>query len=126
MALATVPFVARTLRPPAPGLPTYGRVTSESGTIFSARFAPDSNSIIFGAAWNGKPDQVFTTVGNTLQTQPLNIALATLLAVSKKNELALAMNGTHTGQLETIDAVLATVVASSANPGSVRTPMPSP
>jgi len=106
------------LRPPA-HLPDYQRVTFESGTVYSARFAPDGQSIIYSAAWNGRPLQLFTTVGNSLQTQPLNYSDATLLAISNHNELALAMHGTHSGQLETIDGMLADAPLAGGSPHEI-------
>ena len=46
------------LRAPVPA-PTYRRLTFEAGTVYSARFAPDGDSILYSAAWNGKPVQLF-------------------------------------------------------------------
>jgi eukaryotic-like serine/threonine-protein kinase len=91
--------------PTAP--PAYHRVTFESGTIYSARFSPDGRSIVYGAAWNNKPVQLFTTVGNSLFSQPLGFTDSILLGISRTNELALAVGGTHTGQLESANGMLA-------------------
>lgn len=88
--------------------PGYHRLTFESGTIYSARFAPDGQSIIYGAAWNNKPVQLFTTVGNSLLSQPLEFTDAGLLGISRSNELALVVGGSHTGQFETVNGMLAT------------------
>jgi len=44
------------LRPESPAL-TYRRVTFEHGTVYSGRFAPDGQSVVYSAAWNGKPLQ---------------------------------------------------------------------
>ena len=46
--------------------PSYRRLTFEAGTVYSARFAPDGQSIVYSAAWNDKPVQLFSTVGNSL------------------------------------------------------------
>ena len=99
--------------------PEYQRVTFELGTVYSGRFAADGQSIIYSAAWNGRPLQLFTTVGNSLQTQPLNFADATLLAISNKNEIALALHGTHSGQLETINGMLAVAPLAGGSPREV-------
>jgi eukaryotic-like serine/threonine-protein kinase len=106
LALATLFLgLAQLLRVPnAP--PGYRRLTFEAGTIYSARFAPDGH-IVYGAAWNNKPVQLFTTVGNTLLSQPLGFTDAVLLGISRSNELALVVGGTHTGQLETTNGMLA-------------------
>ncbi len=96
--------------------PAYHRLTFEAGTIYSARFAPDGQSIVYSAAWNGKPVQLLTTVGNMLLPQPLNLADANLLAVSRSNELAVVLHGTHNGQLETIDGMLARAPLAGGSP----------
>jgi Tol biopolymer transport system component len=87
--------------------PGYSQLTFEAGTIYSARFAPDGQSIVYGAAWNNKPVQLFTTVGNSLLSQPLEFTDAILLGISRTNELALVIGGAHTGQLETTNGMLA-------------------
>ncbi len=103
------------LRAPVPP-PSYTRLTFESGTVYSARFAPDGQSIVYSAAWNGKAVQLFTTVGNSLLAQPLDLKAANLLAVSPSNELAVVLGGTHNGQLETVDGMLARAPLAGGSP----------
>jgi eukaryotic-like serine/threonine-protein kinase len=103
--------------PPAP--PKYRRLTSEAGTVYAARFAADGQSIVYGAAWNNKSTQLFSTVGNSLLAQPLNLSDANLLAIAPNNELALVMKGTHSGQLETVDGVLARAPLAGGSPRQV-------
>jgi hypothetical protein len=107
LAIATALLAVRQFLhlPPAP--PSYQRLTFEAGTIYSARFTPDGQSIVYGAAWNNKPVQLFTTVGNSLLTQPMGFTNAVLLGISRTHELALVTGGSHTGQLETVNGMLA-------------------
>jgi len=100
--------------PSAP--PVYRRLTFEAGTVYSARFAPDGQSIVYSAAWNDKPVQLFSTVGNSLLAQPLNLSDANLLAVSPNNELAVVLHGTHNGQLETVGGMLARAPLAGGSP----------
>ena len=100
--------------------PVYRRLTFEAGTVYSARFAPDGQSVIFSAAWNGKPVQLFTTVGNSLLAQPLNLSDANLLAISSSNELAVVLHGTHNGQLETVDGMLARAPLAGGSPKELQ------
>ena len=102
-----------------PTQPVYQRVTFEAGTVYTARFAPDGRSIIYGAEWGGKPVQLFSTVGSSLLAQPLNFAHANLLAISPANELALVLNGTHDGQLETVGGVLSRAPLAGGSPREV-------
>jgi eukaryotic-like serine/threonine-protein kinase len=99
-----------------PPLAQYERVTFEPGTVYSARFASDGKSIVYGAAWDNLPLHLFTTVGNSLETQPLNLPESSLLAVSAKNNVALATHGTHTGQLEIIGGMLAVAPLAGGSP----------
>jgi eukaryotic-like serine/threonine-protein kinase len=118
LALALLPLGIEQLRPLAPP-PAYHRLTFEAGTIYAARFAPDGQSIVYSAAWNGKPVQLFSTVGNSLLAQSISVTDANLLAISHTNELALVSHGTHTGQLETIDGMLAVAPLAGGSPREV-------
>ncbi len=100
--------------PPVPA--AYSRLTFEAGTVYAARFASNGQSIIYSAAWDGKPTQLFSTVGNSLLSQPLQLTEANLLAVSRDNELALTLGGTHSGQLETINGMLARAPLAGGSP----------
>jgi serine/threonine protein kinase len=82
--------------------PSYRRLTFEQGTVYSARFAPDFRGVVYGAAWNGNPLQIFSTVGDSLLSQPLNLADANLLAISRSGELAVSLHGTRLAHLETV------------------------
>jgi eukaryotic-like serine/threonine-protein kinase len=117
LALAVLALAKVFHAPPAS--PIYRRLTFEAGTVFAARFAPDGRSIIYAAAWGGKPVQLFSTVGNSLLAQPLNFDHANLLAISSANELAVVLNGTHDGQLETVDGVLARAPMAGGSPREV-------
>ena len=99
--------------------PSFTRLTFENGTIYAARFAPDGQSILYAGAWNDRPVQIFSTVGNSLLAQPLAFGDANLLAVSRSNELALALHGIHNGQLETMNGMLARAPIAGGSPRDV-------
>jgi serine/threonine protein kinase len=98
--------------------PSYRRLTFEAGTIYSARFAPDFQAIVYGAAWNGKPLQLFSTVGDSLLAQPLEVTDANLLSISRTGELAVALHGTHRAHLET-EGMLARTPLAGGSPREV-------
>jgi eukaryotic-like serine/threonine-protein kinase len=104
--------------------PSYRRLTFEEGTVYSARFTPDFRAIVYGAAWNGKPLQLFSTVGDSLLTQPLNVTDANLLAVSRTGELALALHGAHSAHLETEGGTLARTPLAGGSPREVLEDVP--
>src|SRR3984957_2460727 len=105
-------------RPPTVS-PSYRRLTFEEGTVYSARFTPDFRAIVYGAAWNGKPLQLFSTVGDSLLTQPLEVSDADLLAVSNTGELAVALHGTHGAHLAMQGGVLARTPLAGGSPREV-------
>jgi len=94
LAVAVVIAIAGTylgihLRPVPP---TYRRITFERGTIYSARFSPTDKSILYSASWNGRPADVYSTIGDSLMARSLGYTATQLLAVSPTNELAVALN----------------------------------
>jgi serine/threonine protein kinase/WD40 repeat protein len=111
--------VVQPLQTPAAS-PSYNRITSEAGTVYTARFASAGKSIVYSAAWNNKPVQLFTTVGDSLLTQPLSLSDADLLAVSPTNELAVVLRGTHNGQFETVDGMLARAPLAGGSPKELQ------
>jgi eukaryotic-like serine/threonine-protein kinase len=73
--------------------PEYRRMTFERGTVYSARFSPDGRTVVYSAAWNGLPAEVYSTVENSPLARPLGLTSAYLFALSRSNELALALHG---------------------------------
>ena len=116
LAIATALLALAQLLHPSPPHPTYTRVTFEDGTAYGARFAPQGKSIVYSAAWNGKPVQLFSTVGDSLLAQQLSLNDANLLAISPNNELAVVLHGTHNGQLETVGGMLARAPMAGGSP----------
>jgi serine/threonine protein kinase/Tol biopolymer transport system component len=116
LSLATAVLAITQLLHPQIPPPSYRRLTFEAGTIYSARFAPDGQSIVYSAAWNNNPVRLFTTVGNSLLSQPLEFNDSVLLGISRNNELALVVGGTHTGQLEVSNGMLASAPLAGGAP----------
>ena len=119
LAAISIFLVFKIFFPAAPSLPSYSHLTFEAGTVYGARFAHDGHSVIYSAAWGGKPSRLFSTVGDDHLSQPLQFADANLLAVSRSGELALATHGIHSGQLETVNGMLATAPVAGGSPRDV-------
>jgi serine/threonine protein kinase/Tol biopolymer transport system component len=108
--------LAQLLQAPATQ-PKYERLTFESGTIYSARFASDGRTVLYSAAWNNQPVKLFSTVGNSTLSQPLQFSDASLLGVSRTGDtLALVMHGTQSGQLEIANGMLASAPLAGGSP----------
>src|SRR5262249_53763146 len=74
--------------------PTFRQVTFRRGTIVSARFAPDGQTILYGAAWSGKPFKLFSTRPESPESRSLDLPDADILAISPTGEMALSL-GRH-------------------------------
>jgi eukaryotic-like serine/threonine-protein kinase len=66
------------LRKPMP-LPSYTQLTFRRGAILSARFSHDGQTVVYSAAWDGLPAQVFTTRIGTHESRPLAVKLGRFL-----------------------------------------------
>ena len=83
-------FVGRRTAPTSPL--KYQRLTFRRGTVWSARFAPDGKTIVYGAAWEGQPIRIFTTVPGSPESRPLDLPDADILAISSTGEMALSLD----------------------------------
>src|SRR5207249_1540476 len=52
---------SKILRAAAATIPTFRQLTFRRGTVFSARLAPDGSTVIYSAAWDGEPVELFST-----------------------------------------------------------------
>jgi len=124
LAAALLVLVGKQVLHTKVSIPVYRRLTFDKGTVYAARFAPDFHSIVYGASWNGKPLQLFSTVGESLSTQPINIEDANLLAISRTGELALALHGAHVAHLEIERGTLARAPLAGGSPREVLEDVP--
>ena len=97
LILAAAAFMAGTsFSGEALTFPTYTRLTFRPGTVTSARFAPDGNTIVYSAAWEGGRRELFTKRPGSSESRSLNIQDADILAISKTGEMALALRRPET------------------------------
>jgi len=77
-----------------PSAPLYHEITFRRGEIRSARFAPDGQTILYSAAWQGNPVETFSARQGMVESRSLGLGRAELLAISSKGEMALSL-GSH-------------------------------
>lgn len=77
--------------------PSYQRLTFNRGTIWNARFAPDGQSVVYSATWNGNPLDVFAARAGKMESRSLKLENADLLAISATSEMAVLRNRQHIG-----------------------------
>jgi Tol biopolymer transport system component/predicted Ser/Thr protein kinase len=80
--------------PAAATAPLYHEITFRRGEIRSARFAPDGQTILYSASWQGNPVETFAARQGTVESRSLGLGRAELLAVSSTGEMALSL-GSH-------------------------------
>src|SRR5579872_554825 len=76
----------------APRNPTFHEITFRNGTIWDARFAPDGQTIVYGAAWDGLPQEMFSTRFDSSDSRSLGLPSAQILSISSKGEMAIALH----------------------------------
>ncbi len=92
-AVAAVYFVGKNSVSREP--PSYHQLTFRRGTIYSARFSPDGDTIVFSATWNGNPLDIYEMRSGSTDSKPLGLTDAQVLAVSPASEMAVLLNSQH-------------------------------
>jgi Tol biopolymer transport system component len=71
--------------------PIYHQITFRRGTVRMARFAPDGQTVVYSAAWEGSPVEIFTTRPESPQSRALGLASAEILAISSTGDMAVLL-----------------------------------
>jgi len=82
------------IRPPAPV--EYSQITFRQGTISSGRFTPDGEMVVYGAAWEGNPTEIFTARPGAPESRSLGLPSAEVLSVSAAGEMAILLDAKFT------------------------------
>ena len=77
--------------------PVFRQLTFRRGTIYTARFAPDGHTIVYGAYWDGRPVQLFSVRPESSESSALPLPGADILSISATGEMALSLNRLPTG-----------------------------
>ncbi len=96
--------------------PLYHQLTFRRGTIRSAHFTPNGQSVVYGASWEGSPIDLFITSPESPQSRSLNLEGAALLAISSTGEMAVSMDSRPSG----VYAQVGTLARVPLNGGSPR------
>jgi serine/threonine protein kinase/WD40 repeat protein len=81
--------------PPPP--PFYRQLTFRRGSIRSARFAPDGQTILYSAAWQGNPMDLFTARPEAPESRSMGLGRTQLMSVSSAAELAVLLDSKAIG-----------------------------
>jgi len=77
--------------------PTYRQLTFRRGSIRSARFAPDGQTILYSAAWQGNPVDVFTARPEAPESRSMGLSRTQLMSVSSVAEMAVLLDSKAIG-----------------------------
>jgi Tol biopolymer transport system component len=71
--------------------PSFQRLSFRRGTTWSARFAPDGRTVVYGGAWEGEPVRLYSTRVERPESSVLDLPSADLLAISSRGEMAVCL-----------------------------------
>jgi Tol biopolymer transport system component len=95
VGLALGAYAGRTwLQQPPPPPPVYRQLTFRRGSVRSARFAPDGQTILYSASWQGNPVEVFTARKESSESRALGMNRTQLMSISQTGEMAVLL-GSH-------------------------------
>jgi hypothetical protein len=77
-------------------IPELQRVTFRRGIVRSARFAPDGQSVVYGASWDGEPVRLFSARPGTPESRPLDVGDAEILDIAPQGDMAVLLGGGET------------------------------
>jgi predicted Ser/Thr protein kinase len=86
-AIAVAATWRRTVEPP-----TFRALTFRRGSMGGARFGPDGQTVIYAAAWQGKPIQLYSTRSDSTESTALPLPSADLVALSATGKMAIQMD----------------------------------
>ena len=99
--------------------PEFQRLTARRGTVFNARFASDGHSVVYTAAWDGGPVEVFESDPKFNGTRSVGLPGSGLLAVSSSGQLAVAQTANNRFML-TLEGTLGEVPLTGGSPRSIE------
>ncbi len=91
--LAAGVVAALLARSPTRPIPTFHRLTFRTGFLTGGRFAPDGETIVYGASWDGRPAELFLGRLGSTEARPLGLKEGRVLSISRAGEMALIRGG---------------------------------
>jgi serine/threonine protein kinase/Tol biopolymer transport system component len=85
--------------------PVFHRMTFRRGEVRAARFSPDGDTIVYSAAWDGRPAEIFVGNRQSPEARPLGVQDAEVMGVSKSAELAILLHRDRITNLGTLARV---------------------
>ena len=77
--------------------PLYHQMTFRRGSIRSARFAPDGQTVLYSASWQGNPIEVFSARPESPESRSVGMPQTQLMSVSSQGEMAVLLKARPIG-----------------------------
>ena len=71
--------------------PSFRQITFRRGVVYSARFTPGVRTIIYSAAWDGSPSDIYSARGDNLESRSMEMPGAQIAGVSSAGEMAVLL-----------------------------------
>ena len=82
-------FVGRQTGKTTPSIPSFNRLTFRRGNLARAALTPDGQSVVYGASWEGRPVELYTTRLGSPESRSLGLPSADIVAISSTGEMAI-------------------------------------
>ncbi len=99
--------------------PSFKQLTFRRGDIQSARFAPDGQTILYTAAWEGNPLEIFARRLESPESRSVGLGGAELLAVSAPGEMAISLGRRQVTAFHRTGRLAATSIAGGVAPREI-------
>jgi Tol biopolymer transport system component len=100
--------------------PTFRQLTFRRGPVYSARFSPDGHTIMYSAAWDGRPMETFVGRPETPESRPFGLPGAELLAISRSGNIAMSLDRVAAGTFRRIGTLSQVSLAGVAAPREIQ------
>jgi serine/threonine protein kinase/Tol biopolymer transport system component len=89
-------FGRYTVKPVALTPPVYHQLTFRHGGVRMARFGSDGKSVLYSAAWEEKPIEIYTTRPESPESRAFGLEGAEVQSVSSQGEMAVLLHSRNT------------------------------
>jgi len=79
---------------------SYRQLTFRRGMVQAARFAPDGQTIVYAAAWEGGEPELFSTRPEAPEARSLQLPSTGLYSISSRGDMAVALNPRGFGRVD--------------------------
>jgi Tol biopolymer transport system component len=99
--------------------PSFQQLTFRRGDIKSARFAPDGQTILYSAGWDGRPLEIFSRRLESPESRSTGLAGTELLAVSRSGEMAVSLDRRPLSSFHRTGRLASTSIAGGVAPREI-------